>query len=953
MSTLVQRSFAGGEISPFLYARVDVAKYATGLRTCRNMLVMRHGGAQNRAGSQFIQEVKDSTKSVRLLPFVFNSDQTYVLEFGDQYIRVIKDGVQLTEAAQSITGITQANPGVVTINSHGYSNGDEVFITGVDGMVEVNVRNFKVNNVTANTFELQTMDGVDLDTSAYTAYTSGGTAAKIYEIVTPYLEADLDLIKYAQSADVITLVHPSYAPRELARTGDTAWTLSAIDFSPEVQSPTNIDILYSGGGGTATTRYMVTAVDRDTGEESLIGTGGTGVITGATQALPCVITSVGHGLVTGSLVTISGVSGMTELNGNQYIAVNLTANTFHLIDFQSNLIDSTGFGAYTSGGSWVEEGQTLSAHAALSTSNVATIEWNEVPNASEYNIYKEADTNSNVTSKIYGFTGISRTNTFRDIGIDADTADNPTLANDPFDAVDSYPSTVTFVQQRRVFANTNDDPERVWLSRIGNFRNFTSRSPIQADDPINFILAGRQVNAVKHLIDAGQLLTLTSGGEWSIQGDPAGIITPTDVNPKQYGYNGSSDLPPLVLGGNVLYVQARGSVVRDLAFDFQVEGYRGNDLTIFSSHLFDEYTLKDWTFQQIPHSIVWIARDDGTLLGLTYVREHEMWAWHRHDFDGGQVENVISVPEGAEDSLYLVIKRTVDGRTTRYVERFNSRQVDPDAIEDSIFVDSSISYNGQHTGSTTMTLTGGTDWTFGEELTLTASAGTFDSSYIGNQIHLHGADGTEIRFTVDSFTSSTVVKGRPNKTVPVAMRSVALGDWAYALKTVTGLWHIEGKEVSVFADGFVVANPNNAAYDQITVANGQITLDKPYSVIHVGLPFISDIETLDIDTPQGETLADKSKRVNTVNMFVEKSRGIFAGAKPPTDDAVDPLEDLYELKIRDDETMDQPVALATGIVDIKIKPEWNTNGRVFIRQVDPVPLAVLAVAPAGLFPFRG
>ena len=168
MTSVSQRSFSGGEFSPSLYARVDFAKYASALRTCRNMFIEKHGGAANRPGTTFVGEVSDSSQAVRLIPFIFNNSQTYVLEFGDLYMRVIKNGAHLTEAAKTITGVTAADPAVVTITSHGYSNGDEVYINGVSGMTELNNRNFKVASVTTNTFELQTMDSVDLDASAYT-----------------------------------------------------------------------------------------------------------------------------------------------------------------------------------------------------------------------------------------------------------------------------------------------------------------------------------------------------------------------------------------------------------------------------------------------------------------------------------------------------------------------------------------------------------------------------------------------------------------------------------------------------------------------------------------------------------------------------------------------------------------------------------------------------------------
>lgn len=957
MSTLIQRSFSGGEISPALYARVDTAKYASGLRTCRNMMIMRHGGAQNRSGSTFVCEVKDSTKTVRLIPFVFNSSQTYVLEFGDEYMRVIKDGVQQKLATQNITGITKANPAVVTYSgSDTYANGNEVYISGVSGMTEVNGRWFKVANLDsgANTFELQNMAGTNINSSAYTTYTSGGTLAEVYEITTPYDQTDLFELQFVQSGDVITIVHPDYAPRELTRAGDTSWTLSTVTFDPEVDTPTGITV--GGSSGSDLYRYVVTAIDPDTGEESLPGSSGlTGTITAITNANPGIITCVGHGLDAndGNIITISGVGGMTELNGKTYIANYQTANTFSLREVTGTDVNTTAYGVYTSGGTFTEYGVSAIQVATPAPSAVQTLRWTAIDGVDEYVVYRTVKEGAVSFTGIYGYLGITKTNMFRDIGTDPDLSDNPPVESTVFEATDDYPAAVSYVQQRRAFANTNNDPEKIWLSRIGNFTNYTSRSQIQDDDSLSFILAGRQVNSVKHLVDIGKLVVFTTGGEWAVQGDSAGIITPTDVNPIQYGANGSATLPPLVIGGNALYVQARGSIVRDLNFDDASQQYRGQDLTIFSAHLFDEYTLVDWAYQQIPHSIVWVVRSDGVLLGLTYVREHEMWAWHKHDFEGGTVKSVCSIPSGNEDALYLVIERTINGRTTKYIEKLNTRQVSEALIKDAVFMDSALTYDGRHTGSVTMTLSGGTNWTYDETLTLTASSGTFTSAYVGNQIHITGADGTIIRFTVDAYTSSTVVTGRPNRTVPVAMRSAAQSTWAYAVDQVTGLWHLEGESVSAFGDGFVVANPNNDAYDVLTVTNGVLTLDKHYSVIHVGLPYISDLETLDIDTPQGETLADKRKLVSKVSLFVEKSRGIWAGPKPPSDDDTDPLEDLYELKVRDDENYDSPVALQTGVVDINIKAEWNQGGRVFIRQVDPVPLAVLAVVPIGLMPFRG
>jgi hypothetical protein len=858
MTTLRQLSFAGGELAPALYGRVDQAKYRTGLKTLRNMFVRRHGGISNRAGTQFIAEVSDSSKVVRLVPFIFNADQTYVLEFGENYFRVYKDGVQLTEATKAISAITNADPCVVTTATHGYTTGDEVYITGITGAIGqyLNNRNFKVTVLSTTTFSLQYMDGsTDVDSTSFGSYTSGGTSAKIYQVTTTYAEADLLTLDYVQSADVLTVVHPTYVPREIARTGDTSWTITNLSFAPAQAAPTSPTNSDSGSGGDT---WVITAVNSETFEESLA-----------------------------SSTTVS--------------------------------------------------------NAAASSGTPIDVSWSAASGAGEYNVYK-------LKNGLYGYIGTAGGTTFEDNGIVPDISDTPPTARNPFNASGDYPASVMYIQQRLTFASTTNDPEKVWMSRTGQYKNFTVSSPIQDDDAITFSLVGRQVNSVKHLLDLGKFLVMTQGGEWSIEGDEAGNIRPSQINARQNSYSGSADLPPIIVANSALFVQARGTVVRDLLFDASESSYKGNDLTIFSSHLFDGFTIVDWAYQQVPYSIIWAVRSDGKLLGLTYVREHQIWGWHRHDTDG-TVERVTVVPEGNEDFLYMVVKRTINGSSVRYIEKLTTREIAD--LTDMKFMDANLSYDGRHTGSTTMTLSGGTDWTYDETITLTASASTFDSDDVGNAVHLYDSTGDIIRFTIVTYSSATVVTGKPNKTVPASLQGTAASSWILAVDTLQGLWHIEGEDVSVFADDFVVASPNNDTYTTVTVTNGQITLDRPYGVIHVGLPYISDMETLDIDSVEIESILPDKMIVHAVGFYLETSRGVWAGPRPPTSDTTDPLESLDELKIREEEGYDDPVSLLTDKAVVNIESEWNSNGRVFVRQVDPIPLSVLAVAPIGNFPFKG
>jgi heptaprenylglyceryl phosphate synthase len=946
VATLAQLSFSGGEITPSLYGRVDQSKYQTGLRTLRNYIVMRHGGAQNRPGTGFIGEVSDSSKTVKTIPFIFNADQTYLLEFGDEYMRVIRNGAYQYDLTLTITGITNASPGVVTYTGTDPSNGDEVYISGVVGNManNINGRNFKIANVDtgANTFELKTMEGVNFSTTSLGTYTSGGTAKRVYTITTPYDYTDLQTLNYDQSADIITLTHPSYAPRELARTGHTAWTLTTITFAPSTSSPTGCGA--TGGSGSTVLRYKVTAVDADTFVESLAGVDGTksNSITGISQANPAVVTYSGSDNFTeGDTVRITGVVGMTQVNDLEFVVgtVNTGANTFQLRG-----INSTAYTAWSSGGTVA----VVSVSRPLDAAADVTITWTAVANAIEYNVYKELN-------GVYGFIGVAGSTTFID-DVSAyvpDTSDTAPSPRNPFGSANNYPSTSAYYGGSHLFANTNNDTEAVWKTRSGDFKNLTARSPLQADDAHRFILAGRGVNEVRALVDLGNLVGLTAGVEWRILGDANGIISPGQANPVQQSYNGIAEIRPLVIDNSALYVQARGSQIRDLAYDFAVDdngrtGYRGNDLTVFSAHLVDDYTIRDWDYQQIPHSIVWAVRNDGVLLGLTYIKAHQMLAWHRHDVQDGTVEQVCVVPEGGIDRVYLVVKRTINGLTKRYIERMHPRNFS-DITTDAIFVDSSLSYDGRNVAATTMTLSGGTNWTYDETLTLTSSAAEFDSDDVGHAIQLTSSTGAIIRFVIEVYSSTTVVTGKAHMTVPASLRNTATSTWTHAVDHLTGLWHLEGKSVSVFADGYVIANPNNDSYTTVTVANGSIQLDKAYGVIHVGLPFTSDIETLDATIDASGTFVDKKKLINQATVYVEKTRGLWCGTEAPTSDSNFKTQ-LKEFKLRSTEGYNAPPALQTKAVNVKINGTWNDGGRVFLRQTDPIPATILTIAPAGYLP---
>lgn len=935
-NSIIQRSFAAGEISPALYARADVVKYATGLRTLRNKYVLRHGGTANRGGSKFCQEIKDSEKRVRLVEFVFSREQRYCIELGDQYVRFLtSEGAYIYEDPVAITGITQASPGVFTSAAHGLTTGDEVFVQAVVGMTQVNSKSYRVASTpTVNTFTLEYLNGDPVNTGAFTAYSSGGTFARVYEIDSPFVESDLQDIHYTQSADVISLAHKYYAPQRLARIDEADWTMTDEAFAPSIIPPTGVAV--SGVAGTVA-QYVVTSVKQETIEESIAS-----AIVGNTNTP-----------TTGSpnTITWTAVTGAKEYNvyretNGVYGLIGVAgSNSFVDKGFDIDATD-TPPAARTP---FAPSGAKTITGATQANPGVLTITAHGFKTG--YLIYIESVGGMVELNDEHYFVEVLSANTIslKDrYGNDIDTsAFTAYTTGGTAKIAHNYPSSVMYYQQRKCYMQTINEPEKFWASRTGLFSNFTTSSPIQDDDAVTFSLAGRKVNKIKSGIDVGTLILLTEDGEWNVKGNDAGTLVPQAINPVQVSYIGASNRMPLVLNKSVIFSQAQGAVLHDLFAD-SVEGQKGSEISIFSAHLVDGFQINDMAYQKTPHSLVWAVRDDGILLCLTYVREQQVAGWSRHDFEGGLAENVAAIPGDGEDQVFVVVKRTIDGRTTRYIERMASRNITD--IRDAVMMDSALTFDGRNQSAITMTLSGGTNWTTSETLTLTASATFFTASDIGNHVFLYDIDGNLLRFNILGFTSGTVVTGKPFATVPTSLRNTSTAEWSRAVDQISGLDHLEGEDLAIIGDGTVVGSPNNEQYDTYTVANGSVTLNRPYAVIHAGLPYTWDLETLDIDVANGETFADKKKFVSRVSVFLQKSRGGFFGVSEPK--GTDPLENLVEMKIRNDEGYEDPVALQTGIVSINMEANWNNNGRVFIRGVDPSPVSILAIVPEGLYPQR-
>lgn len=463
-----------------------------------------------------------------------------------------------------------------------------------------------------------------------------------------------------------------------------------------------------------------------------------------------------------------------------------------------------------------------------------TIEFSAVPGAEEYRVYR-------MRNGVAGYIGFTEGTSFRDDNISPDTTITPPVSTNLFSGSGNYPSVVSIYQQRLVFGASNTNPETIWMSRIGDYFNFTKSQSFVGSDRAQFDLSGEQLNRIRALVQLRELLVFTSAGEFSVTG-PDGGFDATNPIVTQYGYVGSTALKPLVADDTALFVDRSGRNVRDLRYAYESDGYSGNDLSIFASHFFEGRRIVEWALAKNPWSIIWVVLDNGKLLALTYKREHQVWAWTEMEIDGA-VESVACVTEGNADATYLIVRRTIGGQQRRFVERFDDRAFA--ASRDAFFVDCGIT------------------------------------------------------------------------------RIVSP-----ATATVTGLEHLEGREVVALADGDVVTG--------LTVTGGQVTLPKPAARVHVGLAYTAEIENLPPAIQFDDVGASRGRphSVSSVRIQMEKTRGIKVATEDGrTNELVQTGGDL-----------NQDIPLWTGMHELTMPAQWNKDGTVIIRQDYPLPMTVLGIS---------
>jgi hypothetical protein len=634
----ITSAFVGGELTPRLDGRIDVKKYAQGLRLCENFQVLPHGGARKRSGFSFVTAQKSATDDVIMVPFQYNVEQAYVLMFGPGYVWFFKDRGVITQSPVSVSAITQANPGAVTTSvAHGLTTGDRVVLLAVSGMSELNNRQFVVTVTGPTTFTL------GVDTSGYDAYAAGGTVNAIVELATTYTAEDLPELAFAQTNDVLYIAHRAHPLRKISRLSHTSWTLSEPSITPGPFRSINADrdrSITCSNFSTSATAYNTYAV------------GTTFTMTSSTS-----IFDASH---VGALFKLSEEGGATGIDSAPV--------------GDSTKLAQVGM-IYTSGGN-------VYGIAAVSDAQAYWGFFNRVPEHDSGTVRVRGwgmgggsmiekwfdSAYLHPTYCVVRVTGyISSTQVTAEIvryHLPRSIVDNGTTYwhEGAWSAYRGYPRAIAFYEQRLFLAGSESDPTVLWGSRSGSYEDFEDGP--DDDDAIVYRINAGSADVVRWLMSGRVLTAGTSMGEFAISASNQNeALTPKNFKAAPQTTYGTSKCPPVRFNQSVLYPQRAGSTenaalkVREFSYSFQADAFDSVDLTVFSEHI-TATGIDRMAFQTEPDSLIWARRLDGLAIACTYERAQEVVAWHRHSLGGtgSEFKTIAAIPGSSGDEVWASAK---------------------------------------------------------------------------------------------------------------------------------------------------------------------------------------------------------------------------------------------------------------------------------------------------------
>lgn len=758
---LLQPAFTGGEISAEVANRVDLDKYQFAVLQAYNCLIKPHGPIYRRPGMKYMARTKYSDKACILVPFNGADNTDYLLEIGEKYIRVHKNGLYI-----NIEVVTPYTADMLQ-DLRFVQSADTMFIASGKYPVKQLARYSDTDWRFAD-FEITDMyfdESTSLENYSGISYTVPGTY-QFQPNVTGEYQIDIagagggggGGISYSQPRN-----HGFYYYCVGGGAGGNGERIiKTVTLSKDTSYTVTVGSGGAGGGGTGS--YGTTSNGGNGGNSTacgLTGRGGTGG-SGASRVS-----------IDGNYDTIRGVQGTTYgaggggiggVAGTKYSdnAGKAGADGWAKILYTGNkeltpsgttgditLTSNKNIFAGSKPGAHINLKQEI-ASKTVSTSNGTTervrvgenwkvishgtwsgsfaIEksddgesWKEYRKYTSKNDYNPSESGSvtepvflravctitsgtctvDLTAMAYNAEGVVKlteitSDSTAKAHVEKELGSTDMTTNFLWGAWSEefgYPQTLCFFQDRLCFGGTKKQPYMVWMSRTGDYGNFSvekASGTVTDDSAVALAFVSRKQFKILHLIASTDLIVLTAGNEWTVSGSDT--VTPSKAVPKMQTTRGCSTVEPLMIGGRIVFVQGRGSTVRDMAYSYETDSYGGNDLTLLAKHIIENVQIVDSAYKQEPDSTIYFVRSDGTMACLSYIMEQKVYAWSTIETQG-KIEAVAAVQEGDEDIIYLVVKREINGVTVRNIEYLAKNPAKSNNPDDYIMLDNAIEYS--------------------------------------------------------------------------------------------------------------------------------------------------------------------------------------------------------------------------------------------------------------------
>lgn len=901
---LLQPAFTGGEISAEVANRVDLDKYQLAVLQAYNCLIKPHGPIYRRPGMKYMVRTKYSDKACILVPFNGADSTDYLLEIGEKYIRVHKNGLYINievmtpytaDMLQDLRFVQSADIMFIASGKYPvkqlarYSDTDWRFtdFTITDMYFDESLATNTIRGTSYMTAGTYSYTVPETGTYTITVAGAGGGGSGVSRKASDKQSAgayggrgaDSTFKKVLTKDKVYTIVVGEGGAGSACHYG-AGWG----EPGSKGGTSTAFDVSCQGGegGGAA---YSASSGAKNGTDGTSYGNGGIGGTKGFSYSTNQDGTKGGDGWV---IISYDGTNKITPSATSGEVTLTATQNTFsdssvgtsiklkqEVATVEVNTSNGTS-GQVRVGENWkVISHGTWSGSFEIQKKDMNSEGWKTYRKYTSKDDYNPSESGSvtepvylrivcnvtsgtakvNLTAMAYDAEGIAKITEYVNAKkvkaiTTTEFATTEATENYYFGAWNEefgYPQTLCFFQDRLCFGGTKKQPYMVWMSRTGDYGNFSvekASGTVTDDSAVALAFVSRKQFKILHLIASTDLIVLTAGNEWTVSGSDT--VTPSKAVPKMQTTRGCSNVEPLMIGGRIVFVQGRGSTVRDMAYSYETDSYGGNDLTLLAKHIIENVQIVDSAYKQEPDSTIYFVRSDGSMACLSYIMEQKVYAWSTIETQG-KIEAVAAVQEGDEDIIYLVVKREINGVTVRNIEYLAKNPAKSNNPDDYIMLDNAIEY-------------------------------------------------------------STAEKSSGETEIDAA--------------------ELAGEKVTVIGDGRM--------YSGLTVSqDGAVTLPAAVQHAFIGLPYRSIVELPNVEIRTGDgTMQGRKKQISNCILRLSNSLGGMVGPDINTMDLMnfDEQNAVSDIKLF---TGDKHMTLPIG--------GFNNEGRVIIVTDEPYPFNLLAV----------